>query len=130
MSELTSNDLKIILLFGIHIARIDGNMDPFEREMLSRFADAMKFSAKDKEELLTRKFSLAEGLRSLSSPDARALLLKTLCSIAYCDGDTHETEVDFISKVVEKMGHAAFILPKAEWGSYEEEVFQTIRSAV
>ncbi|MDH4248122.1 MAG: TerB family tellurite resistance protein [Deltaproteobacteria bacterium] len=128
MVKLSREELKVILLFGIHIARIDGEIAPFERKMLARFADAMKLTPEDRGSLLTHKFSLAEGLRALQNTDAKQLLLKTLCAVAHCDGDTAEVEVDFINKVTEKMTTPVFILPRAEWGVYEEEVFQAIKA--
>ena len=126
MGKLSRQELKVILLFGIHIARIDGEIAPFERKMLARFADAMKLTQEERGSLLTHKFSLLDGLRQLQNTDAKQLLLKTLCAIAHCDGDTADVEVDFINKVTEKMGTAVFILPRAEWGRYEEEVFQDL----
>ena len=128
MVAITQQDLKVILLFGIHIARIDGEIAPFERKMLARFADAMKLTQEDRAGLLNQKFSLADGLKQLKNTESKQLLLKTLCAIAHCDGDTADVEVDFINKVTEKMGTAVFILSRSEWGRYEEEVFSDIKA--
>ena len=128
MSGLTTQDLEIILHFGLHIARIDGEIDPFEKKILGQFSDALKLTPEDRNKLLAQPFSLADGLKQLGSAHSRALLIKTLCAVAHSDGETHPKEVDFISKVIEKMGQQIFILPQSEWGSYEGEVATDLKA--
>ncbi len=126
MSDINREDLKIILLFGIHIAKIDGDFDVWERRILARMADAMKLTDGEKQNLVGETLSLSAGLRQLSSPEARSLLLKVLCAVSNADGTAHETELEFISKVIEKLGSAVFVLSRSEWGVYEGEVFETL----
>lgn len=40
MSEMTRDDMKTILLFGIHLAKIDGNFDVWEKKVLVQIGRA------------------------------------------------------------------------------------------
>lgn len=128
MSELTREDLKTVLLFGIHIAKIDGEFDVWEKKLLARFADAMGLTPEEREEMTTQKISLANGLSKLTSQQAKTLLWKTLCAVSYSDGDAHEAEIDFIHKVIEKVGGGVFLLATKDWGTYEQEVLDELLS--
>ena len=128
MSELTREDCIIILQFGIHIAKIDGDFDVWEKKVLKRFADAMGLTEQEKTEMLNKTISLAHGLEKLSSIEARSLLLKTLCAVSDSDGEAHETEIEFINKVIEKLGSQVFVLPRSEWKVYQDEVISTLQS--
>ena len=130
MSGLTRNDLKTILQLGIHIAKIDGDFAVWEKKVLARYADAMKLTEAEKADMVKQNLSLAKGLGSLSSSEAKHLLLKTLCTVAHSDGVPHEAEVDFIQKVMQRLGGQIFILSKEEWGTYEKEVMDTIAEVV
>lgn len=130
MTTVNRNDLKTILLFGIHIAKVDNEFSVWEKQILARFAEAMKLSEAEKAELVNQNLSLSQGLNSLSGVEAKHLLLKTLCSVAYSDGVPHPAEVEFIEKVIVTLGDSLFILPKAEWGTYEREVLSTLSEAV
>lgn len=127
MSALTREDLKTILLFGIHVAKIDEEFAVWERQVLSRFADAMHLSEAEREEMAERDISLAEGLRRLSGQEAATLLVKTLCAVAASDGKDDPVEREFIHKVVERLDTSMFLLPRAEWASYEQEVLEALR---
>jgi len=129
MSGMTRNDMKTILLFGIHLAKIDGNFDVWEKKVLARFADAMKLGENEKTDMVSQEISLSQGLKRLTTPESRALLLKTLCAVSHSDGEAHPTEVDFIQKVVEKLDTQVFILPQSEWGVYEQEVIDELGDA-
>jgi uncharacterized tellurite resistance protein B-like protein len=124
MSAISRDDLKIILKFGVHIARVDRDFAVWEKRILNRFADAMQLSEAEKAAMASGELSLTQGLAALSGQEARALLLKVLCAVAHSDGVAHEQEVAFITRVVERLGGQAFILPKDEWGSYESEVVE------
>ncbi len=129
MSDLNRDDLKIILLFGIHLAKIDGDFAVWEKKILARFADAMKLTEREKSEMVHQEISLSQGLRRLSGQEAKSLLVKTLCAVSHSDGDTHPNEVDFIHKVVERLETQVFILPQGEWGTYEDEVITELNEA-
>jgi tellurite resistance protein len=129
MSDLNRDDLKIILLFGIHLAKIDGDFAVWEKKILARFADAMKLTEREKSEMVHQEISLSQGLRRLSGQGAKSLLVKTLCAVSHSDGDTHPNEVDFIHKVVERLETQVFILPQGEWGTYEDEVITELNEA-
>lgn len=130
MISLTRDDLKIILKFGVHIAKIDNDFAVWEKKVLARIADAMQLTDDERGAMVNEDVSLAQGLDSLSSVDAQNLLLKTLCAVAHSDGIPHEAELDFISKVMQRLEGQRFILSKDEWGAYEQEVLDTIADAV
>ena len=129
MTDYTRDDLKIILSFGVHLAKLDKVFDPFEKKVLGRFADAMNLEATEKSQLLQREVSLGEGLRSLSGQSARILLLKTLCAVSHSDGESSSEEMEFIEHVIETIGSQVFVLPRAEWGVYEDEVLSAFNGS-
>ena len=130
MSSLTRDDLKTILQFGIHIAKIDGDFAVWEKKVLARFAEAMRLTEQEKHAMVHQAVSLARSINSLSGQDARQLLVKTLCAVAASDGVPHEQEMEFITKVMQRIGGQLFILGKDEWGTYEKEVLESISEAV
>jgi len=126
MSSISRNELKTILLFGVHIAKLDKNFDIWERKILSRFATAIKLSDSERQSLGKQRFSLGKGLQELESDDARQLLVKLMCAVSFVDGSASDQELDFIERVVTKLKSQVFILPRDDWGRYEKEVFKTI----
>ena len=126
MSEVKREDMKTILLFGIHIAKIDGEFDVWEKKILARFAEAMGLTESEKDEMTHQKLSLSEGLSRLSGQAAKTLLWKTLCAVSSSDGETHPAEIEFIHKVIEKVGGQIFLHATKDWGSYEKEVLEEL----
>jgi tellurite resistance protein len=127
MAAITRDELKTIFRFGIHIARIDGNFDAFEKRVLKRFADTIGLTPADRTELLKGEASLATGLRGLQSADAKNLLVKALCAIAHADGKANKEELEFIQKVLTKFSDSVFIDAREEWGRYEDEVVKILQ---
>lgn len=126
MAAITREELKTILLFGVHIAKLDKNFDIWERKILSRFAAAMKLSDEERKKLGQQRFSLGKGLGALESSAARQLLVKLMCAVSFVDGSASDQELDFIERVVTKLKSQVFILPREDWGRYEKEVFKTL----
>ena len=130
MSAVSREDFKWILLFCVHLAKVDHDFSFPEKKLLSRFAEALKLGETERAELLAGEFSLVEGLKELVSKEARELLVKCLCLVAYADGIHDPGEVAFIEKVMQSINQTIFILPKNEWGNYESEVFSAVEAAV
>ena len=130
MSDISREELKTILLFGVHVAKLDNDMHALENKILKRFVDAIHLSDSEKADLLNQDISLGHGLAQITSDAARTLLLKTMCAVASVDGTIGPEEQEFIERVVVKFGQAAFILPKEEWKQYEEEVFTDLTQLV
>jgi tellurite resistance protein len=128
MAAISRDELKTIIRFGIHIARIDGDFAAFEKRVLRRFADTMGLTQPDRDELLKGEASLATGLKSLHSADAKNLLIKTLCAIAHSDGTANKEELEFIEKVISKFSDSVFVYPREEWGQYEDEVVKILQA--
>ena len=126
MSDISRDELKTILLFAVHIAKIDDDFDPWEKKILRRFATEMGLTDEEKQELAQTKVSLVKSLRNLKSADSNHLLIKTLCAVSFVDGAATGDELEFIEKVVVKLETQVFILPREEWGQYEDEVFNTL----
>jgi tellurite resistance protein len=124
MSAISRDDLKIILRFGVHVGKVDSNLVAWEKRLLGRLTQAMQLSEAEKTVMVDKELSLRQGLAALSGTEAQTLLLKTLCAVAHSDGVTHEREVGFISRVLERLGSQVFLLPKEEWGEYESEVVE------
>ena len=126
MPAISREELKTILAFGVHIARLDKKFDIWERKILSRFASAMKLSEEERRKLATERISLGQGLNALSSDQARFLLVKLMCAVSFVDGSASDDELGFIERVVTRLKSQVFILPREEWGRYEKEVFKTL----
>ncbi len=128
MSNITRDDLKTILMFGLHISKVDNDFDIWEKKILKRFSDAIRLTDDEREGLGKISVSLGKGLNSLSSDEARNLLIKTLCAVSYADGVNKPEEVDFIEKVFSKAGGTIMVLPRDEWGTYERELFDELEA--
>ena len=129
MSAVSREDFKRILLFCVHLAKVDRDFSFPEKKLLSRFAEALKLEQAERAELLQGEFSLVEGLKNLVSKEARELLVKCLCLVSYADGTLDNEEVALIEKVMRSVDQTIFILPKEEWGNYESEVFSAVKAA-
>jgi tellurite resistance protein len=126
MAAITRQDLRTILRFGIHIARVDNEFVTLEKKMLERIADSIGLTPQERQEIIQGEASLAEGLKRLSSHAARDLLVKTLCAVSHADGKATPEELEFINKVIEKLGESVFVYPREEWGRYEKEVIDIL----
>ena len=129
MSAVSREDFKWILLFCVHLAKVDQDFSFPEKKLLSRFAEALKLGETERAELLAGEFSLVEGLKELVSKEARELLVKCLCLVSFADGTLDDQEVALIEKVMRSIDQTIFILPKGEWGNYENEVFLAVAGA-
>ena len=126
MSAISRNELKTILLFGVHIAKVDQKFDVWERKILARIAESLSLSDDEKQTMTREEFSLGKGLASLSSDESQQLLVKTLCAVAHVDGVASGEEIEFIERVIVKLKATVFVYGREEWGKYEKEVFETI----
>lgn len=127
MSVISREDLRTILMFGVHIGKVDDTFDVWEKQILKRFADAINLSQEERGDIAEQEISLRHGLDSLSSAEARNLLIKTLCAVSYADGNTHPRELEFIEKVITRAGATVMVLPREEWGLYEKEIFDDLQ---
>lgn len=123
------DDCKTILVFALHVARVDQEFVGFEKDVLKRLTDAVQLSEQEKDELLRRKFSLGEAMGNLSGPDASEVLVKTLCAVAHADGKRHDAEFDFIRKVNAQLNEPLDLPPWEEWNRFEPEVLEALRNA-
>lgn len=126
MAAITRQDLKTILLFATHVAKVDSEFALQEKEFLFKVAEGMRLTPQERGDLLKQEASLSSGLNHLSSNAAKQLLVKTLCAVSHCDGKAVKAETDFIQRVIEHFGDAVFVLPREEWGSYEAEVLKAL----
>ena len=130
MSDVTRQDLKVILIFSVHLAKVDSNFSFHEKRMLRQIADIIGLEAAEREELVAMGGSLAGDVDTLSSTDAMELLIKTLCAVSYVDGKTTPDEIEFIEKVLVRTGIDFPIPPKEEWSIYEPQVFEAIEAVI
>lgn len=126
MSDVTREDAKTVLLFSLHLARIDSQFDAWEKKTLQKIAQVMKLSDAEMGALSSEKISLSQSLGAISGVAAMDLLAKTLCVIASSDGIASDNESQFIKKVVKASGHDITIGPETEWEKYEAEVLRIL----
>lgn len=126
-SELSMSDLRVVLLVGIHLAKVDGEFHGEEARILQLINDLLELTTEERKELLQSGFNLKEGLRALTTPKARELLVKTLCAIAYSDEDIGAAELDFIHRIKTTVGFLPEIKPPVMWHEYEHEVLEILR---
>ena len=130
MNGITRQDLKAILIFSVHLAKVDSDFSFHEKRMLRQIADIIGLEAAEREELVAMGGSLASDVDALSSTDAMELLIKTLCTVSYVDGNTTPDEIEFIEKVLVRTGIDYPIPPKEEWGIYEAQVFEALEAII
>ncbi len=130
MSDITRQDLKTILRFCIHLSRIDDVFHETEKNVLRKFSETIGLSEEERSELMGGDASLGGGLDSLSSEEAKELLMKSLCAVSYVDGQTSRPEVEFIERILARFNKSFFLLPKEDWGQYEDEVFNILDQVV
>jgi uncharacterized tellurite resistance protein B-like protein len=122
MADISHEDIKIILLFALHVAKVDKEFAGMEKRILRRFVELAGISEEERMEMMHADKSLAHGLEHLSSGAARELLVKSLCAVAHSDGVMHETEREFINRVNSQLGEPISLPPFEEWEAYEHEV--------
>ena len=127
-SELSKSDLRIILLVGVHLAKVDGEFHWEEVRILEMMNDILQLTAEERQELLQGGFNLKEGLRALTTPKAREFLVKTLCAIAHSDQNIHGAEWEFINKINSSVGIPLELKPPGMWYEYEEEVVEILQT--
>lgn len=122
MSDLTREDLKTILIFALHVARVDDNLAGIEKSILGRYIELTQLDEGERADLLQQRHSLSDDLSHLSGEEAKTLLVKTICAIAHADGVMHDTEDSFIRKVNHQLGDVLALPPFDEWGAFKDEV--------
>lgn len=127
MADMTRDDLITILSFGVHLAKVDNDFVAWEKKALAAYAKAMNLTEEERLQMLSREVSLGRGLKQLSGQPAKVLLIKTLCAVSHADGETKSEEMEFIEEVIGAVDAVTFILPRHEWGTYEQEVIDAFR---
>ncbi len=126
MGDVTKEDLKTILLFALHMARVDDDFSGQEKTILARFIELVGIDEADKAQLQDAGRSLAQRLDHRSGEEAKTLLVKTLCAVAHADNLMHSSERAFIEKVQALVGGQIELPPFNEWSSLETEVLATL----
>lgn len=126
MDTISRDDLKILLKFALHMAKVDKDLAPLERKILKRYVDLIGLTDEERKALIGSEQSLSQGLASIESQEAKVLLVKTLCAVAHSDGVMHEAEGAFIQKVNGQLGGAVELLPFEDWEVYEKEVLKQL----
>lgn len=126
MEAISRDELKVILMFAFHVAKVDQEIAGLERKILKRYMELIGLTQEERMELMGSDKSLSHRLETLTSPEAKQLLVKTLCAVAHSDGVMHEREGDFIRKVNGQLGNAVDIQPFEDWEMYEKEVLEQL----
>ena len=122
MANLTQRDIEIILTFALHVAKVDHDFDIYERKILRHLVEVMGVTREMQNELLKGETFLNDELGNLSTQEAQELLVKTMCAVAFANGDIHQAEAEFITKVNGRLGKPVSLLPWEAWSTYEPEV--------
>ena len=127
MSGITTCDLRIIFAFAIQVAKADRSVALHEEEILDLIAEAGGLSGGDRAGLADERPPV-ERSSDLSSAEAKALLVKTLCAVAFADDVRHDAEMDLIIRVNAHLGDVVALRPWEEWEAYVEDVVDTLAS--
>ena len=128
MADITRQDIRIILAFALHVAKVDHDLATSEKAVLKHYLETGQISKDEMVDLARKEHSLSGDLLLLSGPDAGELLLKTLCAVAHSDGVMKESETEFIQRVAQQLNSTLTLLPQDRWGEYENEVLNSLRS--
>lgn len=120
VEEITRNDLKIILMFGLHMAMPGSDFSLPEKQLLGRFFKKLRLSKSEKKEVTRQQISLVEYLGELSSEAATEQLVEFLCAVARVDGKLDEAKISFIEKVISQLKRKKPLLSLEEWGEYDK----------
>lgn len=127
MSTISREELRSIFVFALHVARVDNDFVTPEKNVLKRYMDLMHFSPEEKDQMAGMSQVLSERLDSLASDEAKKLLVKTLCAVAYSDGQMREEEINFINRVNNQLGNVVELGNWDDWGGYEGEVMEILQ---
>ncbi|MDH5753147.1 MAG: hypothetical protein OEZ59_12120, partial [Deltaproteobacteria bacterium] len=97
MGEITREDLKIILAFALHVAKVDHEFANMEKVIIKRFVEVSHIEQEELAQLASTRISLADCLGRMSGDEAKSLLVQTMCAVAHCDGVTKDVESEFIN---------------------------------
>ncbi len=127
IDQISRRDLKTILVFALHVARVDNDFAASEKEVLKHLFQLLHLSEDERTEMIKGKFSLANELTRIQDDTAKQLLVKILCAVAHADHHEDSSEVQFIRKVNRRLGHPMELLPFEDWEVYEYEVLSQMR---
>jgi len=127
MSKITREDLRAILTFALHTAKVDHDFAQSEKAVIKKYLDLIHLSHEERQTMSHQNRSLSEMLDQLSSTDAKTLLVKTICAVAHSDGVMVDSETDFVKRVNKQLQTGMTLLPQDRWGEYETEVMQALK---
>lgn len=129
MGKICRRDLEVIFIFAVHVGKVDDHYSVYEKKLVRCLADIIHLSAEIQKEFMEDRISLTQYLNELSSSEAKALLIKTMCAIACADGEIHPAEIEFINRVNTRLGNLVQLLPQEVWNSYEKEVLHILETS-
>ncbi len=127
LDQIGRSDLKVILIFALHIAKVDDDFADGEKQVLKRLFEVLHLSEDEKNALVKNKHSLNAELRTIESDFSKEMLVKVLCAVAHADHHEGSGEVDFIRKVNKSLNNQVNLLPIEDWEVYEYEVLSQLR---
>ena len=126
MGSISREDLRIILAFALHTAKVDNEFAQSEKVVIKHYLDLIHLSEAERKDLASQQLSLSEALGHLSSQAAKELLVKTICAVAHSDGVMRESETEFVRRVNHQLHTAMTLLPQDRWGEYESEIVKIL----
>lgn len=128
MTNISRDDLLLILRYSLHLAKADDDVSSLEKNLIRLMVQKLDLSPEERRALSTTPLDPDKDHENLSDEEAKRLLIRTLCAISHSDGILHYSENQFINETNKQLGHPEELRPWEEWMRYEEEVIQTLKS--
>lgn len=125
---MTREELKIIALAAVSVARADRKVVLMEQEILELFAQLLGLSEEEGAALHDERIPPIDAVKQLSNPETQNFLIKALCAVAYSDGVEHDDENTLIQEANAALPQPLDLLPWNEWENYIIEVVDTLNN--
>ena len=119
-------DLETIFIAAFGVARADRRVVDKEKELLDMFARVLNVDETRIAALLDHEIGLEEAAKHMSTPQAQEFLIKSMCAVAFADGQQKFEEVSLIGNVNGALPDPLELLPWNQWEQYVEEVTTTL----
>lgn len=126
MRGMNRDDLIIILKLAVHMAKADEDLSVLEKQIVGHLVEKIGLSGEERAEIGVLGEEPERIAERLSSSEAKAFLIKTLCAISKSDGILHYTENQLLTRINEALGMPVALRPWEEWMHYETEVMEVM----
>jgi len=125
---MNKETLKTIVTAAVCVARADDQVVMMEQELLEAFASRLEMNESEVAALHDAQISPMEAVNRMPDEESKAFLVKTLCAIAYSDGNRHESEIALIQATNEALNPPLELKPWEDWEDYIEEIVEMLQN--